>query len=148
MVTTGSGVAIVSSVEPFEARVEQGLLDDLGRGRGPRPFPLVITHGWRGSVFETLDLLPRLTDPGRFGGRAADSFDVDTLAVGRADSPIGLAAWMAEKLWSWSDRLAEGRSPTSSPPRSVSSSGRFGPSRRSAPVGRASSDPVQSRSFR
>ena len=34
----------------------------------------------------------------------------DTLAVGLADSPAGLAAWMAEKLWSWSDRSAEGRS--------------------------------------
>jgi pimeloyl-ACP methyl ester carboxylesterase len=28
----------------------------------------------------------------------------DTLAVGLGDSPAGLAAWMAEKLWGWSDR--------------------------------------------
>jgi pimeloyl-ACP methyl ester carboxylesterase len=34
----------------------------------------------------------------------------DTLAVGLADSPAGLAAWMAEKLWSWSDRLEGGKS--------------------------------------
>jgi pimeloyl-ACP methyl ester carboxylesterase len=279
------------SVEPFESRVQQSLLDDLGerlrrtrwpdlpagaggqtgialselrdlveywrdgfdwrsaeerlnrfsqfraalsggrvhfiheRGGGPQPFPLVITHGWPGSVFEMLELIPRLTDPERFGGRAADSFDVvapslpgygfsdppaapgmhpgriaalwlelidllgydrfgaqggdwgasvatrlalgapdrvagvhlnylpgsyrpflgpeepvlsgaetaflaacdrwdeaegayahlqrtkpDTLAVGLADSPAGLAGWMAEKLWSWSDRSPEGRS--------------------------------------
>lgn len=279
------------SVEPFEARVEQALLHDLGerlrrtrwpgpppgtmgetgvalgdlrdlvaywrdgfdwraaeerlnrfsqfratlsgggvhfiheRGRGPRPLPLVITHGWPGSVFEMLELIPRLTDPERFGGRPDDSFDVvtpslpgygfsdpptapgmhpgriaelwlelmdvlgydrfgaqggdwgasvatrlalrapgriagiqlnylpgsyrpplgsgtpalsgaeteflaarerwnesegayahvqrtrsDTLAVGLADSPAGLAAWMAEKLWSWSDRSAGGTS--------------------------------------
>ena len=280
-----------SSVQPFEARVDQALVDDLGerlrrtrwpdrppepggeigialgdvrelveywrdgfdwrvaearlnrrsqfraalgggrvhfiheRGRGPRPFPLVITHGWPGSVFEMLELIPRLTDPERFGGRAGDSFDVvapslpgygfsdppaapgmhpgriaalwlqlmdllgydrfgaqggdwgasvatrlalgapgrvagihlnylpgsyrpplgpgapalsgaettflaacdrweeaegayahvqrtrpDILAVGLADSPAGLAAWMAEKLWSWSDRSADGKS--------------------------------------
>jgi pimeloyl-ACP methyl ester carboxylesterase len=288
---TGGRVEAASSVEPFEARVDQALLDDLGerlrrtrwpdrppeprgetgialgdvrelveywrdgfdwraaearlnrfchfraalgagrvhfiheRGRGPRPFPLVITHGWPGSVFEMLELIPRLTDPERFGGRAADSFDVvapslpgygfsdppaapgmhpgriaalwlrlmdvlgydrfgaqggdwgasvatrlaldapgriagihlnylpgsyrpqlgpgapalsgaetaflaacdrwdeaegayahvqrtrpDILAVGLADSPAGLAAWMAEKLWSWSDRSADGKS--------------------------------------
>jgi pimeloyl-ACP methyl ester carboxylesterase len=33
----------------------------------------------------------------------------DTLAVGLADSPAGLAGWMAEKLWSWSDRVEDGR---------------------------------------
>jgi len=283
-------VELASSVEPFEARVEQSLLDDLGerlrrtrwpdrppetrgeagivagdlrdlveywrdgfdwraaeaglnrfsqfraalgggrihfiheRGRGRRPFPLVITHGWPGSVLEMLELIPRLTDPGRFGGHSDDAFDVvvpslpgygfsdppaapgthpgriaelwlelmdllgydrfgaqggdwgasvatrlalgapgriggihlnylpgsyrpllgprtrplsgaetafleacdrwdgaegayahvqrtkpDTLAVGLADSPAGLAAWLVEKLWSWSDRSAEGR---------------------------------------
>ena len=195
------------------------------RGRGPRPFPLVITHGWPGSVFELLELIPRLTDPERFAGRAGDSFDVvapslpgygfsdppaapgmnpgriaaqwlelmttlgyqrfgaqggdwgasvatrlalsapdriagihlnylpgsfrpslepgtdalspaeaaflaacerwdeaegayahvqrttpDTLAVALADSPAGLAAWVVEKLWSWSDHTAEGKS--------------------------------------
>ncbi len=195
------------------------------RGRGSRPLPLVMTHGWPGSVLEMLELIPRLTDPARFGGSAGDSFDVvvpslpgygfsdpptaagmhpgriaelwlelmdrlgyagfgaqggdwgasvatrlalrapgrvvgihlnylpgsyrpdlgpgtppltpaeveflagcdrwseaeggyahvqrtkpDTLAVGLADSPAGLAAWMAEKLWSWSDRVEGGKS--------------------------------------
>ncbi len=195
------------------------------RGRGPRPLPLVITHGWPGSVFEMLELIPRLIDPGRVGAAIEDSFDVvvpslpgygfsdppaapgmhpgriaelwldlmdqlgydrfgaqggdwgasvatrlalrepgrvagihlnylpgsyrpplgpgtrplsgpetdflaacdrwndaegayahvqrtapDTLAVALADSPAGLAAWMAEKLWSWSDHTAEGKS--------------------------------------
>jgi pimeloyl-ACP methyl ester carboxylesterase len=195
------------------------------RGRGSRPLPLVLTHGWPGSVFELLDLVPRLTDPGRFGADPADSFDVvapslpgygfsdppaapgmhpgriaglwlelmdlldydrfgaqggdwgasvatrlalaapqrlagihlnylpgsyrpwlgpeapplsaaeteflaacerwsesegayahvqrtrpDTLAVALADSPVGLAAWMAEKLWGWSGRSPAGAS--------------------------------------
>ena len=30
--------------------------------------PLLLSHGWPGSVFEFLDLIPRLTDPARFGG--------------------------------------------------------------------------------
>ena len=33
-------------------------------------------HGWPGSVFEFLDIIPRLTDPARFGGDAKDAFTV------------------------------------------------------------------------
>jgi len=45
-------------------------------GRGPNPYPLLLSHGWPGSVFEFLELIPRLTDPARFGGDAADAFTV------------------------------------------------------------------------
>ena len=45
-------------------------------GAGPDPCPLLLSHGWPGSVFEFLDIIPRLVDPERFGGEAADSFTV------------------------------------------------------------------------
>jgi len=45
-------------------------------GRGPAPCPLLLSHGWPGSVFEFLELIPRLTDPARFGGDPADAFTV------------------------------------------------------------------------
>jgi pimeloyl-ACP methyl ester carboxylesterase len=45
-------------------------------GKGPAPFPLLLSHGWPGSVFEFLDIIPRLTDPARFGGDPADAFTV------------------------------------------------------------------------
>src|SRR5262249_5227277 len=45
-------------------------------GQGPDPCPLLLAHGWPGSVFEFLELIPRLTDPARFGGNAADAFTV------------------------------------------------------------------------
>jgi pimeloyl-ACP methyl ester carboxylesterase len=45
-------------------------------GKGRDPFPLLLSHGWPGSVFEFLELIPMLTDPGRFGGDPADSFTV------------------------------------------------------------------------
>jgi pimeloyl-ACP methyl ester carboxylesterase len=45
-------------------------------GQGPNPFPLLLLHGWPGSVFEFMELIPRLTDPARFGGDPADSFTV------------------------------------------------------------------------
>jgi pimeloyl-ACP methyl ester carboxylesterase len=45
-------------------------------GKGPNPCPLLLSHGWPGSVFEFLDIIPRLTDPARFGGDPADAFTV------------------------------------------------------------------------
>ncbi len=45
-------------------------------GQGRHPCPLLLLHGWPGSVFEFLDLIPRLTDPARFGGDPADAFTV------------------------------------------------------------------------
>src|SRR3954452_16380294 len=45
-------------------------------GKGPHPCPLLLMHGWPGSVFEFIELIPRLTDPARFGGDAADAFTV------------------------------------------------------------------------
>lgn len=45
-------------------------------GKGPDPMPLLLSHGWPGSVFEFLELIPRLTDPARFGGDPADAFTV------------------------------------------------------------------------
>jgi microsomal epoxide hydrolase len=46
------------------------------RGNGPRPLPIVLSHGWPGSFIELLPLVPRLADPERWGGRAEDAFDV------------------------------------------------------------------------
>jgi len=45
-------------------------------GKGPDPMPLLLSHGWPGSIVEFMDILPMLTDPGRFGGDPADSFTV------------------------------------------------------------------------
>jgi pimeloyl-ACP methyl ester carboxylesterase len=45
-------------------------------GQGPNPCPLLLSHGWPGSVFEFLELVPRLTDPSQFGGDPADAFTV------------------------------------------------------------------------
>ena len=45
-------------------------------GKGPAPCPLLLLHGWPGSVFEFLELIPRLTDPARFGGDPADAFTI------------------------------------------------------------------------
>lgn len=46
------------------------------RSKNPHAMPLVLTHGWPGSILEFLKLIGPLTDPVSFGGDAADSFDV------------------------------------------------------------------------
>ena len=45
-------------------------------GVGPNPLPLLLSHGWPGSVVEFQQLIPLLTDPARFGADAADAFTV------------------------------------------------------------------------
>ncbi|HTS81960.1 MAG TPA: epoxide hydrolase [Myxococcaceae bacterium] len=74
------------------------------RGRGPRPVPLVITHGWPGSVFEMLRLVPMLTDPAAHGGATEDSFDVVVPSIpgyGFSDRPTspGMSNAAVAELW-------------------------------------------------
>jgi microsomal epoxide hydrolase len=45
-------------------------------GVGPAPLPLLLSHGWPGSVVEFERIIPMLTDPARFGGDPADAFTV------------------------------------------------------------------------
>jgi len=46
--------------------------------RSPHPgaLPLVLLHGWPGSVVEFLDLIGPLVDPPAYGGKAEDAFEV------------------------------------------------------------------------
>ncbi|WP_137744902.1 epoxide hydrolase family protein [Robertmurraya siralis] len=46
------------------------------RGSGSNPLPIIIPHGWPGSFYEMLDIIPYLTTPEKFGGDRNESFDV------------------------------------------------------------------------
>jgi pimeloyl-ACP methyl ester carboxylesterase len=46
------------------------------RSAVPGALPVVLSHGWPGSVFEYLELIDRLTDPLAYGGGPADAFHV------------------------------------------------------------------------
>jgi epoxide hydrolase len=46
------------------------------RSAHPDARPLLLTHGWPGSIVEFLEVIPRLTDPESYGGRAGDAFHV------------------------------------------------------------------------
>ena len=65
------------------------------KGDGPSPVPLIISHGWPGSIVEFLDIIQPLAHPQRFGGSADDAFDVIVPSLpgfgfsGRPARPIG-----------------------------------------------------------
>ncbi len=63
------------------------------RSKGKNALPLIITHGWPGSVVEMLEVIAPLTDPTAHGGRAEDAFDVVIPSIpgyGFADAPTEL----------------------------------------------------------
>ena len=75
------------------------------RGQGPRPLPLIITHGWPSSFFEMHKILPLLTDPASHGGDAQDSFDVVVPSMpgyGFSDKPAerGMSVLKVADVWS------------------------------------------------
>lgn len=70
--------------------------------RSPHPdaFPLVITHGWPGSVVEFAKVIAPLTDPTAHGGRAEDAFHVVCPSLpgyGFSGKPAG-TGWNVERI--------------------------------------------------
>jgi pimeloyl-ACP methyl ester carboxylesterase len=71
----------------FETRINafpqyRTQLDGLGihfihvRSPQPNALPIILTHGWPGSVVEFMEVIGPLSDPTRYGGRAEDAFHV------------------------------------------------------------------------
>src|SRR5437660_3773604 len=46
------------------------------RSKEKNALPLIITHGWPGSIIEQMKIIGPLTDPTAYGGKAEDAFDV------------------------------------------------------------------------
>ena len=46
------------------------------RSKHPNALPIIITHGWPGSIIEQMKIIGPLTDPTAYGGTAEDAFDV------------------------------------------------------------------------
>jgi epoxide hydrolase len=70
------------------------------RSAEPTAIPLIITHGWPGSVFEFLDVIGPLTDPVAYGGSAADAFHVviPSLPGYGLSGPITEVGWAAARI--------------------------------------------------
>ena len=69
--------ARLNQLDHFRARVD-GQSIHFVHARSPHPdaLPLLLIHGWPGSIVEFLDVIPRLTHPEEHGGRAEDAFHV------------------------------------------------------------------------
>lgn len=67
----------LNSFPQFQTTID-GLTFYFIHVRSPHPgaLPVILTHGWPGSVLEFLDVIGPLTDPVAYGGSAADAFDV------------------------------------------------------------------------
>jgi len=65
------------------------------KGSGKNPKPLLLSHGWPGSVIEFLHIIDQLAHPEKFGGKEEDAFDVVVPSLpgfgfsGRPKKPIG-----------------------------------------------------------
>lgn len=67
----------LNAVPQFTTRIDGQLVHFLHvRSARPGALPLVLTHGWPGSVLEFLSVIGPLTDPAAHGGDPADAFDV------------------------------------------------------------------------
>jgi len=65
------------------------------KGSGTNPKPLLLSHGWPGSIVEFLHIIDQLAHPEKFGGKEEDAFDVVVPSLpgfgfsGRPSKPIG-----------------------------------------------------------
>ena len=65
------------------------------KGSGSNPTPLLLMHGWPGSIVEFLHIIEKLAHPEKFGGNIEDAFDVIVPSLpgfgfsGKPSKPIG-----------------------------------------------------------
>lgn len=69
--------ARLNELPQFTTRIDDQSIHFVhARSPHEHAMPLLIMHGWPGSIVEFLDVIPRLTTPERFGGDPADAFHV------------------------------------------------------------------------
>lgn len=85
------------------------------KSRHENALPLIMTHGWPGSIIELLEIIGPLTDPTFYGGKAEDAFDLVLPSIpgyGFSSTPSELG-WEASRVGlAWAklmDRLGYGK---------------------------------------
>lgn len=73
-------------------------------GKGPRPIPLILTHGWPWTFWDYRDVIGPLSDPAAHGGDPADAFEVivPSLPGFGFSTPLlrsGINWWRTADLW-------------------------------------------------
>ena len=72
-------------------------------GRGPRPVPLILTHGWPWTFWHWSKVIDPLADPAAFGGDPADAFDVIVPSLPGFGFPGPLTGLPDVNFWKVSD---------------------------------------------
>jgi pimeloyl-ACP methyl ester carboxylesterase len=70
------------------------------RSKNSNALPLIVTHGWPGSVIEQLKIVGPLTDPTAYGGQPEDAFDLVIPSIpgyGFSSKPTG-TGWNADRI--------------------------------------------------
>jgi pimeloyl-ACP methyl ester carboxylesterase len=78
------------------------------RSRNANALPLIMTHGWPGSVVELLETVGPLTDPTAYGGSAADAFDLVVPSIpgyGFSGEPAELGWNVARVGLAWTELM-------------------------------------------
>jgi epoxide hydrolase len=76
----------------------------------PDALPLVLTHGWPGSIVEFLDLIGPLTDPVAHGGDAADAFHlvIPSLPGFGFSGPVSKSGWTRAQVGrTWAELMEQ-----------------------------------------
>lgn len=73
-------------------------------GKGPKPMPLILSHGWPWTFWDLRKVIRPLADPAAFGGDPADAFDVvvPSLPGYGFSTPLtvpGINYWRTADLW-------------------------------------------------
>ncbi len=73
-------------------------------GKGPRPIPLILSHGWPWTFWDLHKVIRPLADPASFGGSPEDAFDVvvPSLPGYGFSTPLtttGINYWRTADLW-------------------------------------------------
>jgi pimeloyl-ACP methyl ester carboxylesterase len=93
--------ARLNALPQFTTEID-GLAIHFIHVRSPHPdaLPLIITHGWPGSIIEQLKIIDPLTDPVSHGGSPSDAFDVVIPSMpgyGFSGKPTG-TGWGPERM--------------------------------------------------
>src|SRR6202042_3285688 len=78
------------------------------KSRHETALPLIVTHGWPGSVIELLETVGPLTDPVGHGGRAEDAFDLVLPSVpgyGFSAEPVELGWDLFRTARAWAELM-------------------------------------------
>ena len=67
------------------------------KGKGPNPMPLLLHHGWPWTFWDVRKIIGPLTDPAKYGGDPADSFDIVLISL----PGYGFSSPLTETGWNW-----------------------------------------------